>query len=457
MKRIKQKKNDNKIFPFLLLGSVVLIIAVMLTTLNTKDKKENEPNVSIKNESKDNLPIREVTLTGVIKTIEEAAKNITVTSIEDGQDYLMEYTGGTNFMNKYGKISVISSMPVGEIVEATYNKDNGKLTQVKISNEAFDYQGISNWRRDTMNNGFIIAESKYKCADYLTVTSKGQVLDIDDLDETDEITIKGFDREIYSVIVTKGHGTLRFTGYDDFIGGIAYIGTKYIIPVIEDMIITVREGNYEISLEIGDFKGTVPILAVEGEEILVDMSEFKKPVIETGLVNFLITPEGADLYIDNIEADYDKDISLEYGEHNILVSLGGYTAYTGIIDLAEAEKTVIIQLVEANTETDSEEEDGDDEEESNNPEDTDSDDNSTDGEYEEVNAKNYIHIEAPEGASVYFNGEFKGTAPVSFPKQAGTGYITLIKSGYTTKTYTVEIKDDEKDVKLNFAEMVIQE
>lgn len=461
MKLTKQKKNYSKIAPFLLIGSVTIILMVMLFTISNHEQNANKPNESINNESEDNRPIREALLTGVIKTIDELTKNITITNVNDGQDYIMEYTGGTNFMNKYGKISVISSIPVGEIVEISYNKDTGKLTEVKISDEAFAYQGISNWRRDTSNNGFIIAESNYKYADYLVVTSKGQVLDIDDLDETDEITIKGFDREIYSVIVTKGHGTLRFAGYDDFVGGIAYIGTKYIVPVVEDMIVTVREGNYDITLEIGDFKGTVPILSVEGEEVLVDMSEFKKPVVETGLVKFVITPEGADLYINNLESDYEKEIVLEYGEYDILVSLGGYTTYSGTIDLAEAEKTVIIQLAETNAgtdeETDLEEEAGDNEENTNNPSDTDSGEDSTSGDYEEVDAKNYIHVEAPEGASVYFNGEFKGTAPVSFPKEVGTGYVTLIKSGYTTKTYTVEVKDDDKDVKLNFSDMVIQE
>lgn len=455
MKRRKPRKKDNKFVPFLLVGSVIIIIAVMLATISTKDKIESKPNVSSGNGSKDNLPIRESTLTGVIKSIDEITKNITVTNIEDGQDYLMEYTGGTNFLNKYGKVSVISSIPLGEIVEATYNKDTGKLTQVKISDEAFDYQGITNWRRDMKNRSFIIADSRYKYADYLVVSSKGQALDIEDLDETDEITIKGFGREIYSVIVTKGHGTLKFVGYEDFMGGIAYIGTKYIVPVIEDMSVTAREGSYEITLELGDFRGSLPILLVAGEEVLVDMSEFKKPVIETGLVKFQITPEGADLYIDNLEVEYDTEISLEYGEHNILVSLGGYTTYSGVIDLAEPEKIVIVQLVETNSITDPE--DGDSEDGTDNPDDTDSEDDSTTGEYEEVNAKNYVHVEAPEGASVYFNGEFKGTAPVSFPKVIGTGYVTLIKSGYTTKTYTVEIEDDEKDVKLNFAEMVMQE
>lgn len=442
-------------FPFLLIGSVIVIIAIMLLIIGGQEKSGNKSNENIEKDGMEEIQIREGSFTGVIKNIDELDKNITLTNIADGQDYLLDYTGGTNFMNKYGKISVVQSMPIGEIVDAIYNKDTGKITQIRISDKAFNYQGINNWRRDQEKKGLVIAESNYKYVEDLVVSSKGQLISIDDLDETDEITIKGFDRQIYSVIVTKGHGTLRLVNYDDFMGGIAYIGSRYILPVIEDLIVTVREGNYNVTLEIGKFKGTVSVIAVQGEDVLVDMSEFKKPVVETGLVKFVITPEGADLYIDNLPMEYGDEVSLEYGEHDILVSLGGYTTYTGTVEVAEAEKTVMIDLVEASTGTGTEEEDTDNSDTGEDTDEENTDDKDTEG-YEEVDAGNYIHVESPEGASVYFNGEFKGTAPVSFPKQTGTQYITLIKSGYTTKTYTVEVTDDNKDVKLNFVDMVIQ-
>lgn len=454
----KQKKSNYR-FSFILIGSVLVILAVVLLAIGGEKKGGNNTNESINNTGKEDERVREGSFTGVIKNIDELTMNITIRNIKDGQDYLLDYSSGTNFMNKYGKSSVVQSIPVGEIVDATYNKDTGKFTKIKISDKAFNYQGITNWRREQEKNGLVIVDSNYKYVDKLVVSSKGQLLDINDLDETDEITIKGFDREIYSIIVTKGHGTLRFVNYDDFMGGIAYIGARYIVPVIEDLIVTVREGNYDVTLETGSFKGTVPILAVPGEEVLVDMSEFKKPIVESGLVKFVITPEGADLYIDKLFVHYENGVSVDYGEHDIVVSLGGYTTYTGTLEVSEAEKTVMIDLVESANGNGTEEEDPDNNESNENTDSTNTDDGDGDnqsGDFEEVNTGNYIHVESPEGASVYFNGEFKGTAPVSFPKQIGTQYITLIKSGYTTKTYTVEVKDDDKDVKLNFTDMVIQ-
>lgn len=56
-----------------------------------------------------------------------------------------------------------------------------------------------------------------------------------------------------------------------------------------------------------------------------------------------------------------------------------------------------------------------------------------------------IHVEAPVGAAVYFDGEYIGVAPVSFQKVSGDHTIIFRQNGYETKTYTVTISDSEAD------------
>lgn len=463
MRQIKQKKKDNRIFPIFLIGSTILIIAIMLLSILPDEKNEMKNKTSINTGStgkKDKEQSKESTFTAVVKAVDELTKDITLTNISDGQDYIMDYTGGTNFMNKYGKVTVVSSISIGEIVDATYNLDTGKLTKVQVSDKVFSYEGISNWRKGSETNSLVIAENKYRYVDYVVVSNKGKNLSLEDLDETDEIIVKGLDREIYSIIVTKGHGSLKFKGYEDFLGGIAYIGTRYIMPIVEDMVITVREGDYEITFEEGNFTGSVSATAIEGEEVLVDFSEFKKPVVEKGSVTFSITPEGADLYIDNELVEYDEAVTLDYGKHDIIVSLGGYTTYNGKLEVKESEQTVTIALVESKINTDKKEATNtqtQNKSQTNTQNNTGTSKDNNNGSYSEVKSGNYIHVEGPEGASVYFNGEFKGTAPVSFPKKAGTQYITLIKSGYQTKTYTISVEDDMKDVTLDFPELEVQD
>ena len=63
---------------------------------------------------------------------------------------------------------------------------------------------------------------------------------------------------------------------------------------------------------------------------------------------------------------------------------------------------------------------------------------------------NKLIITAPSGASVYFDGEYVGIAPISFTKVTGSHIITLSQTGYLSKSYTITLTDDGKDTTLTY-------
>ena len=65
-----------------------------------------------------------------------------------------------------------------------------------------------------------------------------------------------------------------------------------------------------------------------------------------------------------------------------------------------------------------------------------------------------VHIEAPESVEVYVNGSYIGLAPVSFTKTEGTYEITLRKSGYQTRSYTITIDATQTDISYSFSELL---
>ena len=64
-----------------------------------------------------------------------------------------------------------------------------------------------------------------------------------------------------------------------------------------------------------------------------------------------------------------------------------------------------------------------------------------------------VHIDSPVGAEVYLDGNYIGIAPVDFEKKAGNYVITLRKTGYQTRSYTLQVDSEEKDVTYSFSEL----
>lgn len=463
----EHKKKRSDIFPFLLFGAVfiILIVIVLSVTAQNPSKKTYSPNTgqTMEGEGKeDGSP-----MLAVLKEIDTGAGTMTLTDTGNGQDIILSYSGAADIIDKYEKVIAASQLNPGEMVDAYYNKNTSVLSKLQISNRAWEYKGVVNWSLNESENSFMITNSNYRLPENPVVLKDGQKFTLSDLDAEDELVVKGYDREVWSILVTKGHGTIRFEEYEDFIGGTVYIGNREILPIVSDMTVTIREGSYDIIMEKGSFKGVKKLTVLPFEESILNMGEFKLPPVEKGKVTFHITPEGADLYINDMLTDYSKALELEYGEYTMRVALGGYMNYTGKLEVSGTSKTVSIDLAESKGQT---KEDGKTEDDGNkdkndtgsqqegNTKDGDSDNTGkgntkedTNTNYKEVKAANNIYIQEPEGASAYFDGQFKGTVPISFPKEAGTHYVTLIQNGYQTKTYSVEIKDDGEDVKLNFS------
>ncbi len=68
----------------------------------------------------------------------------------------------------------------------------------------------------------------------------------------------------------------------------------------------------------------------------------------------------------------------------------------------------------------------------------------------------YVTIPAPTGVEVYWDGNYKGLAPISFVKDPGTHVITLRKSGYETRSFTVTLDDSPEDVSYTFDDLQLK-
>lgn len=477
----EHKKNKYGFFPYLLFGAFFVIIIVMIisATAQNSSKKTYSNNVY---EAGNKLPDTDSKETeegspalAVLKEVDTEAMTITLLDTESGQDMILTYSGATNIIDKYEKVIAASVLNPGDLVDVYYDKNTSVLSKLQISNRAWEYKGVVNWGINKEDNSFSILNSKYRISDNVLILKEGKKLTLRDLDTEDELVVKGYERQIWTILVSKGHGSIRFEDYDDFVGGTVYIGSRQVLPVTSDMSVTIREGSYQVTMEKGSLKGTKNVTVHPFEETVLNMGEFKLPPEQKGKVRFNITPEGADLYINDELYDDTKTIELEYGEYKVKVSLGGYIDYSGKIEVAEPEKTITIKLAQSkksntgdhntsdnsnnnqtnqNTQNNqSTQSNQNNQNKNNSSSNKNTNQESNTANYTEVKAKNNIYIEAPEGASAYFDGQFKGTVPVSFPKETGTHYITLIKSGYQTKTYSVEISDDGEDVKYSFPEL----
>lgn len=338
-----------------------ICMAIILISCAGKDDSNNKsaisngvdipvmPNTDV-NESETVKDESETAFKAVLIELNIEEKTMLLQKTSSSNRVLYSYTGGTDITNRYGEIMSATQLNVGDILEVDVSLENGKLTYVKISEKDFDYPGVTNFKVDKDNKIIFVGNEKYIYTDNTVFLNDGRIISVDNLESIDVITLKGYDRELESVVVTSGHGYLRVDTTEFFIGGYIEIGEKIVESIKENMVLPVPVGQYVMTVTKDKTSGTKDIIINNNEEIRVNLIEFQKEAVRLGTLSFKISPSGAKLTIDGVKKDYSQIIDLAFGTHKIVVTADGYEPYAQMITVEDIFKEYTIELKESEEE-----------------------------------------------------------------------------------------------------------
>lgn len=380
--------------------------------------------------------------TAVIVKINREEGTITFLNLIVSKNYTLQYDGTTTFSDKYGQPLSLEQIREGDIVDVTFLKSKKQLTSLMLSVSGWSNAEVSRYRFNATAHDVTIGEDIYKITGDTLIFSQGERIEMMDINDTDILTFQGIDKTVYSIVVEKGHGYLRLTGDENFIGGWIEVGQNIIRPITEDMLLTVPEGNYQVQVSIAGGGGTKSVIINRNEEVALDISDLKVEAPKYGQIVFSLSPSSATLYVDGNKVDTSAPVELQYGIHQLIAQANGYNTLTSYLKVGDEAAAIDIVL---EPEAAQDEDDGEEDDEKSSVSDGDS--NTITGYYQ-------VYVDAPEGAEVYLDGNYIGISPISFRKVEGTHVITLRRSGYETRSYTIQIDDEDKDVTYSFAELV---
>ena len=396
-------------------------------------------------------------LTGVVREVDNEAQAISIYNPVTETEETFTYDSATSILSKNDLEMSISEVGIGEVYDLYVEGVGSKLSKMKATENIIEEESreIS---IDADSHIMTVDGVNYEYSDNMVVRSGEEDINPMEITDMDRVTFRGIEGKAYSVVVTRGHGYIEPVNYEDFVGGTLVIEGESILPVTEGMLITVPEGKQTLSMKNGDLASKAETTVERNKVAQLNIKESMTQVPETARVTFHVHPEGAELYINGTMVDYSKPVALYYGIHTIKVVLEGYNPYIGRIRVQDPEPSFRIDLAEEIATVDDKSDDDSPPDDNQSSQSSVTDD---DGSIENPSSVDYdvdhkITVTAPDGASVYINGTYKGVAPCSFTKCVGKITLTLQKDGYETKSYSMEIIDDSQDTSLSFPELKTQ-
>ncbi|MCD7725391.1 MAG: PEGA domain-containing protein [Clostridiales bacterium] len=390
--------------------------------------------------------------TAVVMSIDKDNSSVSFMNMDTGKQYTLYYDGTTYIEDKYGGAMTISQLKAGDVVDVNFLKGKRQIARIQLSTKAWVYDNVQNYDFGGINSTATIGSTTYSLPENVVVFSEGERAEIMDVVERDIVTISGIDHQIYSVSVEKGHGYLRLKNEQALLGGWIEVGSSVIKEITEDMLLVVPEGSYQVLLSNDGISCTKDVVIERDKEVVLDVGDLEITGNKTGKIIFNVTPDSAEVTIDGKLTDISSAVELTYGIHQVHLEAEGYDSLTKYIQVGSERASISFTLEKSKEDTtDSLSQnslDTDDDEE---------DDSSVSENTISATSSNKVYIDAPEDVEVYVDSNYVGIVPVSFTKVAGSHTITLRKSGYTTKSYTIYLYDDGEDITYSFSELEKEE
>ncbi len=368
--------------------------------------------------------------TAVLVKKDKKEKKVTLLNLNRSRTYTLSMDGTTHLYDKYGESVSLEQIAEGDIVDVSFLKGTRHLTSMKQSAEAWKNEGISRYEINYVRSEVKIGEDIYKLTENTQYFSMGQAIEKMDINPGDVLDFQGLDKQVLSVKVAKGHGYLRLVNDENFVGGWIEIGQSTIQRITDDMLLTLPEGSYQVNISHRGGGGVKNVTIHRNEETALDIGDLEVAEVQKGMLIFSVSPSGSQVYLDGVITDVSEPVTLEYGIHQMIVKADGYKSITQYLRVGQASAGVNVVLESvAGEETDK-------------------------TEVTDVSSDSYkVHLDAPEGVEAYLDGNYVGIVPCSFKKVSGAHVLTLRKTGYTTRSYTIQVDDEEKDVSFSFAEL----
>ncbi|MBE5841131.1 MAG: PEGA domain-containing protein [Butyrivibrio sp.] len=455
--------------------AAAMVMATSSTTVYASSDSDNKISISMidKYDSAD---------TAAIRAIDTEQKLIRFRNHATGKTYTLSYDNTSMMYDVRGTVLSPSLLEVGQIVDVKFLKSTKHITSLNVSAQAWT---IDSTRDHDLVRGDGTARVKgesYKMGARTLIIADGEPALADNILATDKIKVCGIDKEIYSVVVTSGHGYVSLSSDivedQSLVGAWIELDNEVIYKISPNMLLSAPEGDYNLQIlgNGANYKSEVSIS--RNQETVVDTSEITINKPKEGLVTFQIVPESAEVFVDGEKVLTGIPQSVKYGYHNLKIMADGYITQNRYLKVGTAKSVVNIEL----------EKEDDGSEASTNSLSTSSGsvDNSTSktsmgtshgdvasskksaasvastvssnssasSSVNQVIKGYYIYFDEPYGAEVYFDGSYIGVVPTSVPKISGNHEIILKQDGYQTKSYRVKIDKEEDNVKYEFPGLV---
>lgn len=326
------------------------MLLLLLCVMNACGKQEeNEPftyRAPAAKQEQETADKEETTPDYIIEQIDMMGETMTLYSPKTERQVRYGYTLSTRFMDAYGDSYSSIHFTPGQVVRLGEISASSTLSSVQMSDEVWNQKDITNYEIDIAKGIFTIGQTAYRITPDTMAFSQDAQIGLDAIGAEDTLQVIGKDKEVWSVIVTTGHGYIQLQNSDTFVDSMICIGNRIFTKVTGDMRLEVPEGTYAITVANNGYGGTGDYTVVRGETTIVDLNQLKGSGPKVCQLTFTSEVAGVSVYVDGEQITVGQAVPVTYGAHKLRVVAEGYDDWQKTLIVNSESATISLDMAQ---------------------------------------------------------------------------------------------------------------
>lgn len=281
----------------------------------------------------------------IIEENDRKNDKLTVMNVVSLQEFRYPYTVLTEFLDKYGDTASVDDFKPGMPITFDAGGRYGTLTTVQKSDSLWERDDVTNYSFDESQEMMKIGNTEYHLPTTALFLDGNTITSLDDIETgVDSLRVVGNDKEIVSIAVDKGHGYLTLTDTKLFDGSLIEIGTTDIEEVSDGKSIALPVGTYNVTIANNGWGGTKKVRIKKNVDSYLSLDSMKGSGPKKCRLTFEIGVKGAKIYLDGKEVRKNKEMSVNYGDHNLTVVADGYDTWSRTLVVNSKKATIALDI-----------------------------------------------------------------------------------------------------------------
>lgn len=264
-------------------------------------------------------------------------------SVSTGKEESFYYNGATAFFDKYGTMIPLVSYSPGDVVTVSVT-DQGMLSEVHLSDEVFQWEDVSDYELDLSRMVFSYGGSNYRIDGNVPVYDNGRDEGIYSLSEGDTLNITGINKDILSITVTTGTGTIALRNIGVFEGGWLNLDSRVYLEISGEMKIPAQEGTHILTVANDGWGDSTVVAVKRGETVAVDLEALKGEGPKYCDLSVVCDVEDAVIRLDGKTIEGGVPSSVRYGVHSLSVTSDGFDPWESRLFVNSKEAEIEVEL-----------------------------------------------------------------------------------------------------------------